>query len=337
MTSADRHSERRTRARPTLALTVGDPAGIGPEIAVAALRDPSLRDEMRLIAIGPARLRPAEIAGHRADGIDVAMNAADPHHEHIWVELSDEPPWEIGRVQESAGRHALAALRAGHELALAGRVDAIVTGPVSKAALHLAGEEVEGQTELLARWCGADQFEMIAVAGKLCIMLATRHMPLRQALDAITEERVLSRLTLFDRSLRELGIDRPSLAVAGLNPHAGENGLLGSEEDEVLRPAIERARAAGVRVAGPVSPDSVFEQASRGAFDGVLALYHDQAFIPIKLLARDGGATVIAGLPYLRVSPVHGTAFDIAGRGVASPAPLIHALRQAAEWARRRV
>jgi 4-hydroxythreonine-4-phosphate dehydrogenase len=334
MTSTPRSDDRRPGARPIIALTLGDPAGIGPEIATAALRDERVREDMQLLAIGPARLRPAEVevfaaADQRESG---GFEAAD--RAHAWLEMPDEPHWELGRVQASAGRHALRALRAGHELAIARQVAALVTGPVSKEALHLAGEKVEGQTELLARWCGVERYEMVAVAGKLRVMLATRHMPLRRALDEITTERVFDRLTLLDRALRDLGIGDPSLALAGMNPHAGENGLLGSEEDEVLRPAIALARESGVHVAGPISPDSVFEQASRGAFDGVLALYHDQAFIPIKLLARDGGVTVIAGLPYLRVSPVHGTAFDIAGRGLASAAPLVHALRQAAEWAR---
>jgi 4-hydroxythreonine-4-phosphate dehydrogenase len=205
---------------------------------------------------------------------------------------------------------------------------------VSKRALHLAGERVEGQTELLGRWCGVARCEMLAVAGPLRVMLLSRHVPLARALELVTEERVLDRLELLDASLRKLGIPEPRLALAGLNPHAGEGGLLGSEEHERLEPALARARAAGLRVAGPVSPDAVFLQAARGVHDGVLALYHDQAFIPIKLLSADAGLTVIAGLPYLRVSPVHGTAFDIAGRGMASPRNLIAAVRQAAHWAR---
>jgi 4-hydroxythreonine-4-phosphate dehydrogenase len=333
---------------------VGDPAGIGPEIALAALRDGAVRAQMRLVVIGPRGLRPAEVQRvERAELLEQAAVAArqpgtatlrDPRAErqtassrvadHLWLETSAEEPWEMGRVQASAGRAALAALRTGHDLAFEQRVSALVTGPVSKSAMNLAGEHVEGQTELLGRWSGVARFEMMAVAGRLRVMLLTRHLPLRRALDQITTARVLDRLKLFDQSLKRLGLDEPSLALAGLNPHAGEGGLLGSEEDEILRPAIEEARRAGIRVAGPISPDSVFEQASRGEYDGVLALYHDQAFIPIKLLARDGGVTIIAGLPYLRVSPVHGTAFEIAGRGIASPAPLISALRQAADWSR---
>lgn len=303
-------------APPLLALTVGDPAGIGPEIAVAALRDARVQSAARLLVLGPEALRPRELP---------------PEVE--WRGTATEGAWTMGRVQRSAGRAALAALAAGHELALAGRVDALVTAPVSKEALHLAGEAVEGQTELLGRWCKAERFEMVAIAGDLRVMLLTRHMPLRAALDLVAGERVLDRLDLFDAFLRLLGVARPRLALAGLNPHAGEHGILGREDEDVLRPAVEVACARGLDVTGPVSPDAVFLQASRGRFDGVLALYHDQAFIPIKLLSEDGGITAIAGLPYLRVSPVHGTAFDIAGKGLASPKNLVQALLWAADRA----
>lgn len=312
-----------------MALTCGDPAGIGPEIAAAALADRALAAQARLVALGPAALRPRdvpEIARHEAGALDGPG----------WIATETDGAWELGRVQASAGRAALAALRLGHELALEGQVDALVTGPVSKEALHLAGERVEGQTELLGRWCGVARCEMLAIAGQLRVLLLTRHMPLAQALASITTERVLDHLRLLDDGLRALGLDRPRLALAGLNPHAGEHGLLGHEEDDLLRPAVEAARAAGVDVAGPVSPDSVFLAASEGRYDGVLALYHDQAFIPIKLLSRDGGITLLLGLPYLRLSPVHGTAFDLAGTGRARPANLIAALRQAAEWGRLR-
>lgn len=310
---------------PIVALTCGDPAGIGPEIAIAALADLEIARTARLVLLGPASLRPASVPS-------IAPIGPFPERGHAWIETATFGAWQIGRVQESAGRAALAALRAGHELALARRVDALVTGPVSKEALHLGGEQVEGQTELLGRWCGVTRFEMLAIAGSLRVLLLTRHMPLARAISLVTTERVLDRLRLLEEGLRRFGIDRPRLALAGLNPHAGENGLLGSEEDDVLRPAVAAARAEGLDVDGPVSPDSVFLQGSRGRYDGILALYHDQAFIPIKLLSADGGVTVILGLPYLRVSPVHGTAFDLAGKGLASPANLLAALRQAAAW-----
>jgi len=309
--------------KPVVALTVGDPAGIGPEITIAALSDPVVRRRLRVLVLGPASLRPADVPRHAA-GREIDGAA--------WVDTFDPGRWTLGEVQASCGKAAISALRAGHLLAVAGDVDALVTGPVSKRALHLGGEEVEGQTELLGRWSSAPRFEMIGISGPLRVMLLTRHVPLRRAFESLTGEAVVDRLVLFDRTLRELGFESPHIALAGLNPHAGEGGLLGSEEAEILEPAARAAREAGVRVTGPRSPDTVFLEASRGTFDGVLALYHDQAFIPLKLLSEGKGVTLIAGLPYIRVSPVHGTAFDIAGRGVASPANLIAALLQAGEW-----
>jgi 4-hydroxythreonine-4-phosphate dehydrogenase len=321
--------------RPRIALTVGDPAGIGPEIALAAARDERVRAAMRLVILGPSSLRPPSIDVARRSSQSWGSRSSDSRSSdaHTWIDTQAPSRWSMGRVQAECGRAALDALRRGHELALSGEVSALVTGPVNKAALHLAGEAVEGQTELLARWCGVSRFEMLAVAGSLRVMLLTRHMPLRRAIESITTERVLDRLRLLGECLERFGCARPRLALAGLNPHAGENGILGSEDGELLQPAVDAARADGLDVTGPVSPDTVFLQASRGAFDGVLALYHDQAFIPVKLLSNDGGVTVIAGLPYLRVSPVHGTAFDIAGKGLASPQNLIVALLQAASWA----
>ena len=315
--------------RPRLALTLGDPAGIGPEVALAALADARVRAAARLVALGPGELRPAAVSLAEPGALDDGSDAQ-------WLATESPGAFEVGRVQASCGRAALAALRAGHELALAGAVDALVTAPVSKEALALAGERVEGQTELLGRWCGARDFEMLAVAGKLRVMLLSRHLPLREALELVRPDRVLAKLRLLDRALRELGFDAPRLALAGLNPHAGENGLIGDDEARFLAPALERARSDGLDVAGPVPPDSVFVAGLDGRFDGILALYHDQAFIPVKLAGRRDGLTAIAGLPYLRVSPAHGTAMDIAGRGRADPENLVQALLQAAEWARRR-
>lgn len=317
--------ERRTR----IALTLGDPAGIGPEIVRACLGDEALLRRMDLVVAGPGSLRPPAVrewsgSALPADGFRV-----------LWRSTSAEAPWVVGRAQRAGGLAALAALREGHDLAQRGLVDALVTAPVSKEALHLAGERVEGQTELLARWAGASRVEMLAVAGELRVLLLTRHLPLREALAAITAERVFDHLCLLDEGLRRFGLDRPRLALAGLNPHAGENGILGREEIELLEPALLRARAVGIDVTGPVSPDAVFARAAGGAFDAVLALYHDQAFIPIKLLGAKRGLTVLLGMPYLRVSPAHGTGFDIAGRGLADPSNLRFALEQAASWAVR--
>jgi 4-hydroxythreonine-4-phosphate dehydrogenase len=319
-------------ARPRIALTIGDPAGIGPEIALAAMGDEAVRRAARLVVLGPGPLRPGEVPFVERDAVDAR------EEDVLWVDTGGDPAsWTVGEPGPAAGRAALEALRAGHDLARAGLVQALVTGPVSKQGLALAGERVEGQSELLGRWCGVERFEMLAVAGELRVMLLTRHMPLKDALARITTERVLDRLHLLHEALVLLGFSRPRLALAGLNPHAGEGGLLGGEEQAILEPAVRAAVEAGLRVAGPISPDVVFLRASRGDFEGVLALYHDQAFIPIKLLSRERGVTVLSGLPYLRVSPVHGTAFDIAGRGQASPENLVAALLQAAAWAPARV
>ncbi len=315
---------------PLLAVTVGDPAGIGPEVTLAALADRELRAKFRALVLGPACLRPASIPS-----LEVG---ADPRHiEHqAWLATAGDGPFHMGRASAECGRAALSALRRGVELAMAKQVDALVTAPVSKEALHLAGEKVEGQTELLGRWAGVSNHQMVAIAGPLRVMLLTRHLPLRQALDAITPERVFFHLELLHRTLVELGFKKPRLALAGINPHAGEGGILGREELELFPAALERARAIGIDVSGPLSPDTVFLSAFRGRFDGVLAHYHDQAFIAAKIAAPDTGLTLIAGLPFLRVSPAHGTAFDLAGKGLASAENMKVALGQTAEWAPRR-
>lgn len=312
---------------PRIALTVGDPSGIGPEVVPAAVR--AVRGRARVLVLGHGAARPPEIP--LIEALEEAAQSASA----AWFDTGGPGSFELGQVQASCGQSAIDALRCAHGLALGGRVDAVVTGPVNKAAFHAAGTRVEGQTELLSQWCGAERTEMIGLAGALRVMLATRHLPLREAISKLNIEHVEDRLRLFDEALRFLGVEAPSIALAGLNPHAGEGGLLGSEEIEILEPAADRARRAGVAVVGPVSPDSVFYEAVRGRHDGVLALYHDQAFIPLKLMADGKGVTFIAGLPYLRFSPMHGTAFDIVGQKrpdgepVADPANLIEALEVA--------
>lgn len=312
--------------RPLLALTAGDPAGIGPEIVARVLEERELFRQARVLAIGPSSCRPGAVPEVEPGG-DWSFDAC------AWLSSSSAHDWQPGRPQASAGHAALAALRAGHELALARRVDALVCAPVSKEALHLAGERVEGQTELLGRWASAPGVQMLGIARELRVLLLTRHLPLGEALTLVTAERVLAHLVLLERGLRQLGFARPRLALAGLNPHAGEHGLLGSEEHERLEPAVARARAQGLDVSGPLSPDTVFLRAAQGEFTGVLALYHDQAFIPLKLHAPGEGITVLLDLPYLRVSPAHGTAFDLVGSGRADPGNLRVALAAAARFA----
>lgn len=323
---------------PLLAVTVGDPAGIGPEVTLAALALPAVSAAAHVLVLGPESLRPSWIPEWRG-----VLPSAGPLalEGRAWLatsgpELLEHGPFELGRAQANCGRAALASLRRGVELALSGVVDGLVTAPVSKEALHLAGERVEGQTELIGRWAGVQNHQMVAIAGPLRIMLLSRHLPLRRALDLITPERVFFHLELLHRTLLDLGIARPRIALAGINPHAGEGGILGSEEQELLAEPLARAQGAGLDVTGPLSPDTVFLQALRGRFDGVLAHFHDQAFIAAKLAAPDTGLTLIAGLPFLRVSPAHGTAFDLAGKGLASSENMQVALLETARWARAR-
>jgi 4-hydroxythreonine-4-phosphate dehydrogenase len=315
---------RGTRAR--IALTVGDPAGIGPELVQALLDDDGLAREVQLVVLGPADLKPEGLGTW--EGPDSGDSGA-----HLWCATPGSGRVTMGSAQAHCGRTALAALRRGADMAQAGEVEALVTAPVCKQALHLAGEEVEGQTELLGRWAGASQCEMVAMAGNLRVMLLSRHLSLAAALKEVRRPTIVERLLLFDSTLRAEGIAAPRLAVAGLNPHAGEGGLFGSEEIDAIAPAVADARAQGLSVEGPISPDRVFLEGSRGQWDGVLALYHDQGFIPLKLLSQGRGVTLLAGLPYRRLSPVHGTAFDIAGSGRADPANLRVAVQMAARGA----
>ncbi|MFT5292059.1 MAG: 4-hydroxythreonine-4-phosphate dehydrogenase [Planctomycetota bacterium] len=356
--------------RPLLALTLGDPAGIGPEIVLGALANPAVRAVARFVLIGHPDLRrdfqaawkdsvsdaqqdewklgvagrsicedelPPDSVNAKSFAGALAQSFPTGEFNCTWVDVETPGGWSMAAPQAIGGRAALAALRVGAALAQAGVVDALVTAPVSKEALHLAGEKCEGQTELLGRWAGTPDLQMLAIAKNLRVLLLTRHLPLKIALARIEPELVLRHLQLLHDGLRSLGFERPRLALAGLNPHAGEAGILGREELDLLAPALAQARASGLDVSGPESPDTVFYRASTGRFDGVLALYHDQAFIPVKLHAPDDGLTVLLGLPYLRVSPAHGTAFDIAGQGKARAGNHVTAILRAAEWATARV
>ncbi len=309
-----------------VAVTLGDPAGIGPEIVKKALVRPGRWQSAELLIIGPEALRP--------EGLRDGWQGVCGHAGYM---PTDGPKnWEMGKASAACGTAALAALQKGAELAKSGEAHSLVTAPVCKEALHLAGEKVEGQTEWLARFDGATRYEMLGLSGSLRVMLLTRHMALRQALDAIEPDSLVWHLELLQETLRQIGIENPKLALAGLNPHASEGGLFGDEEARLLLPALERVRAQGLQVTGPQPADTVFLECHEGKFDGILALYHDQAFIPLKLLSKGRGLTLVAGLSFLRISPVHGTAFDIAGQGRADENNMLAALQAGTEWGRRK-
>lgn len=318
----------------------GDLGGIGPEVALMVLAREDVRRRCRplllgnleaLRRIGLAELQP--VASSR-EGFAVAPDAPLPVLELENASPTDPP----GRPAAAFGATAVeAVLRAG-SMCLAGDAELMLTPPVHKESMHLAGYPYEGQTQILGELCRARRYGMLACAGKLRVLVATRHMALREALDQLDVAMVAKQLRIAHEAAREiLGLEAPRVALAGLNPHAGEAGAFGDEERRILEPAIVKVREEfGWDTAGPAVPDVVFAQGARGEWDLVVALYHDQAFIPLKMLPRDEAYTLFVGGPILRVSPVHGAAYDIARRGLADPAPLAYALERGLELAEKR-
>lgn len=326
--------------RPILAITVGDPVGIGPEITVRTLVDAGIAAPARgLVVADPAALRRAAAVC----GLDVEVRAVDsfdlPAEREGVIDCYDigvlgeaELPW--GRVDERAGRSAVRAIEVATKAAMDDTVAGIVTGPINKEAIWAAGSEHLGHTEMLGALTGTTrQNTMFVVRGK-SIFFATRHLSLRAALDQVGEEQQAAAIDEALTALRVFGHDEPHLAVAALNPHGGENGAFGDEEIVHISPAVERARAAGAQVSGPVPADSVFHQLLTGRYDGVLSQYHDQGHIAAKTFDFDGTISVTVGLPILRTSVDHGTAFDIAGQGVADPGTMRSAFLHGADFAR---
>jgi 4-hydroxythreonine-4-phosphate dehydrogenase len=286
--------------RPRIALTVGDPAGIGPEVAAKAAADPGVLAACEPIVYAPEGVRFAP-----------------------------------GRLSAESGRAAYDTIVRAVADARRGEVDAVATAPVNKEAFRLAGLPWHGHTDLLAHLTGAPHVAMMFYSDALRVVLATVHIALADVPRALTRESLEATIDLTAREVPRFGIARPRLAVAGLNPHAGEHGLFGSEEEAVIRPAVEACRARGVAVDGPFPGDTVFVRARRGDFDVVIACYHDQGLIPVKLVAFGQAVNVTLGLPIVRTSVDHGTAFDIAGKGVADPQSMIAAVLLAAKLARR--
>jgi len=328
--------------RPTVAVTMGDAAGIGPEVVVKALAREELYQLCRPLAIGDASVLPETREALRIPlAIRPIAEVADARFEFgiIYVlDLAniDLAKLKMGKVSAMAGRAAVEYIVKAVELAMAGEVDAIATAPINKEAVRLGGCEHIGHTEILAELTGAPRCTTMLVGGPLRVAHVTRHVPLREVAELIAKERVLETILVAAEGLRQFGIEHPRLGVAALNPHGGEGGLLGREEIEEIAPAVEEARARGIDARGPYPADSIFFRALNGEFDAVVAMYHDQGHIPVKVYDFEGSVTVTLGLPIVRTSVDHGTAFDIAGKGVASPRSLIEAVKLAAEIAKRR-
>lgn len=301
-------------------ITLGDPAGIGPEIVVKALAALAPAERERIVLIGDrAALRQADNAFGRGLVKTCAFEPAG--------DSGDPVPG--GMPSAAGGAASYAAVVRAVELARSGTIDVIVTAPLSKQALHLAGHRYDGHTGLLAHLCGVANPFMLLAAPAFSVIHVSAHVPLRVAIDRVRTDRVLDAIRTGARHLQHLGIPRPRVRVAGLNPHAGESGILGTEDDDEIAPAVEQAMAEGLDVSGPHPPDTVFRLAAAGGADLVVAQYHDQGHIPVKLNAFDTAVNVTLGLPILRVSVDHGTAFDIAWKGVAKPDNLHAALAYA--------
>jgi len=328
-----------------LALSLGDPAGVGPEIvakAWAALRDGG----PAFMVIGDAELlASASRAGGasiRRVGAPVEARAAFANGIPV-LDLPLAAPVVSGKPSPAHAPAVIRWIETGVGLALSGQVSGLVTAPIAKAPLYEAGFKFPGHTEFLADLTAAQPFDgcrgpvMMLVAGGLRVALVTIHEPLARVSGLLTVEKIVEAGLCTAQALtRDFGIERPRLAVAGLNPHAGESGALGREEVEIIGPAVEALRARGVEATGPLPADTLFHAEARERYDAVLCMYHDQALIPVKMLDFWGGVNVTLGLPIVRTSPDHGTGFDIAGRGQARPDSLIAAIRLAAEIAERR-
>ena len=312
---------------PRIALTMGDPAGVGPEVVIQAVSDPALAPLAHWIVVGDARIL---AMAQRITGLTPL-----PYELRDIRELGAIDDFAFGRMDARCGAAAVEYVREATEMCLRGEADALVTAPLNKEAVTLTGRQFTGHTEYIAELCGAKESRMLLCSEKLSVIHATTHVPLRKACDVSTE-RVLRTIELGHEAMRLLGFARPRIAVCGLNPHAGEHGLFGDEDARVIVPAIEAARARGIECSGPHAGDTIFLVASRGAYDLVVAMYHDQGHIAMKLIDFEGTVNISVGIPVIRTSVDHGTAFDIAGRNRADSRSMKQAMRIAARMAANR-
>ncbi|UOQ44979.1 4-hydroxythreonine-4-phosphate dehydrogenase PdxA [Halobacillus salinarum] len=331
--------------KPIIGITMGDGAGVGPEIIVKSLASEEIRQQAIPLVIGDQkRLEQAR----DILGADLTFRTADKETSFA-QELEDNTVYcldlnllsedlPFGEVAAEAGHAAFEYLKTAIELANAGKIDAICTAPLNKEALHKGGHLYPGHTEILAELTDTQNFSMMLSSPKLKVIHVTTHIGLKDAIDRIEPERVYDVIKMAHQTLSQSGVKDPKIAVCGINPHAGENGLFGyGEEEEKVIPGVERAQSEGINVQGPLPADTLFFRAVRGDFDIVVAMYHDQGHGPIKVLGLDAGVNITVGLPIIRTSVDHGTAFDIAGKGAADEKSMLEALRQAIELAPQRI
>jgi 4-hydroxythreonine-4-phosphate dehydrogenase len=341
--------------KPRIAITLGDPAGIGPEIIAKTLADPETYRVCSPLVVGEgnAMRMGLEVANQslKVNPIKGPGEAMFIHGTIDLIDLENLDPAKIEMGRPAAMTGAASAQYVIHaaDLALAGKVDAIVTAPLNKEAMHMGGYDYPGHTELLAEKSGTNEYAMMLATGKLRVVHATTHIPFKEIMDHLTTERVLSTINIAQEACLSLGIENPRIAVAGLNPHSSDGGIFGDEEETIIRPAIEKAQERGLNVEGPVPADTVFGKAAGGLYDMVVALYHDQGHIPVKLLGMKydeaagrwesvSGVNITLGLSFIRTSVDHGTAYGKAGRreGTANPESLKEAIQYAVQMANAR-
>lgn len=322
-----------------IAVTMGDPAGIGPEIIVKALQSEILKN-IQAVVVGSADLLKKQLDMGLFHGVKINIigNVKDAIFSSNVINVIDIPLADLdslkpGEVQPQAGDLAYRCIKKATELALNHDVGGIATAPLNKEALHSAGHMYPGHTELLAKLTNSKNVAMVLYTDKLKVIHVTTHVSLRNFLDNLNTDRIEIVIKIAYDFLKRVGYQDPKIAVAGVNPHAGENGLFGDEEIKFVTPAIEKMRSEGINITGPCPPDTVFLQAHQGKFDMVVAMYHDQGHIPLKLLGFYDGVNIAAGLPFIRTSADHGTAFDIAWKGIANPDSMIESIRLAAQLA----
>ncbi|MFH1898399.1 MAG: 4-hydroxythreonine-4-phosphate dehydrogenase PdxA [Candidatus Desantisbacteria bacterium] len=324
-----------------IGITLGDVCGIGPEVVIKAIN--LLQNEYPLLIIGDAKAF-KHFCAQWLDGWNILSvdSPSSARFEPGILNILDMKNINLdhitqGKVCPEAGKAAVEYIKTAVGLALSGKISSIVTTPINKEAIHKAGFHYPGHTQLLAELTSTTEYAMMFYSAKLKVILTTIHVSLRDVPGMITADGVLNIIQLADKSLRhDFGIFSPVIAVAGLNPHAGEDGAFGNEDITIIKPAVEMAVCKGINAIGPYPPDTVFLQAIKGKCDLVVAMYHDQGLIPLKLLAFDSAVNVTVGLPIIRTSPDHGTAFDIAGKGVANPQSMVEAIRLAAKMATRK-
>ena len=326
-----------SRSRPIVGITMGDAAGIGSEVVLKSLFDEGVR-ALNSVIIGDAHYLEtlAEIRGYPNDFAEFGHADASPESIKVHDLKNLTARFDIGRDQAVTGKASAECIEAAVALWREGRIDAICTAPISKKAIALGGYDFPGHTEFLASLTGTKEFAMSFFGGDLRVVLLSTHLALRAAIELVKKDRLVEMIKFSSRELGKLLSKKVRLAVSGLNPHASEGGMFGDEEQAEVVPAVEHCRdALGIDVSGPFSPDTIFLRASRGEFDAVIALYHDQATIAVKSLAFGSAVNVTLGLPFIRTSVDHGTAYDIAGKGIADASSMIAAIKRAGDLVTR--